>query len=61
MIITKIASVYGVILPQKVTEFLASISGIISLGITGVATTPLECLGFVGYETLIWSRHASLR
>ena len=46
---TKISSVYDVSLPPDINEFLESLSTGLTLGVQGVATTPLECLGFSGY------------
>ena len=47
-ITTKISSVYSVSLPAEVNAFLDTITSWISLGMTGVATTPLECVGLSG-------------
>jgi len=48
-ICTKISGVYEVTLPNDVNELLDQITVVITLGMTGVATTPLECLGLEGY------------
>ena len=47
-ITTKIGSVYSVSLPAEVNAFLDTITSWISLGLTGVVTTPLECVGLSG-------------
>ena len=49
MIVTRIASVYGVELPSDVRAFLDNLTIVITLGLQGIATTPLECLGLAGY------------
>jgi hypothetical protein len=56
MISTKVDNVYSVSLPQEVKRAIDSISVIIALGLNGVATTPLECLGLSGYvpRLLFW-------
>ena len=46
---TKVPRVYEVSLPSQVNAFLESLTGIISFGVGGIATTPLECLGLAGY------------
>ena len=48
-IATPLSTVYGVSLPTDVSEFLEAFSSVISLGMAGIATTPLECLGLSGY------------
>ena len=55
-ITTKIGSVYGVSFPAAVNAFLETISNWISLGIIGITTTPLECIGLWGYlpRLLFW-------
>jgi uncharacterized membrane protein len=51
-----VSKVYEVTLPADVNALLESLSGIITLGISGVATTPLECMGLEGYmyQLLFW-------
>ena len=56
MIATKIDRVYSVSLPQDVRTAISRLSMVISLGLNGIATTPLECLGLAGYvpRLLFW-------
>ena len=56
MISTNIDIIYSVSLPQAVKALLESLSVAVSLGLSGVATTPLECLGLAGYvpRLLFW-------
>ena len=62
-IATKVSAVYDVALPPEVNAILERISNLITLGISGIATTPLECLGLRGYVPhlvfwmvlLVWS------
>ena len=49
MIATKVDMIYGVELPSDVRAFLDSLAVAITLGLQGIATTPLECLGLAGY------------
>ena len=49
MITTKVDSVYDVAIPEDVKQMLARFSTFISFGLTGVATTPLECMNLSGY------------
>ena len=53
---TKVDTVYDVSLPPDVKGVLEHISGFISLGVNGVATTSLECMGLSGYRSrlLFW-------
>jgi len=53
---TNISRVYEVLLPADVNEFLGLFSNLVTLGMTGVATTPLECVGLDGYlpRLLFW-------
>ena len=53
---TKVSVVYDVSLPAEVNAFLDSMTGWISFGMTGIATTPLECLNLSGYiyRLLFW-------
>jgi hypothetical protein len=46
---TKIDEVYDVSMPRDVKDICASISSVVTFGLTGVATTPLECMGLGGY------------
>ena len=46
---TKIPTIYQLSLPSSVSDFIASVSPAIDLGLGGVATVPLQCLGFEGY------------
>ena len=56
MIVTKIDTIYDVVLPGDVRAVLRTLSSVFTLGMQGVATTPLACLGFQGYvpELLFW-------
>ena len=56
MISTKIDIIYSVSLPAAVKKILESLSMVVGLGLGGVATTPLECLGLAGYvpRLLFW-------
>jgi hypothetical protein len=56
MIATKVDNVYEVELPADVKKFLARLSGWITLGVRGVETTPLECMGLSGHvpRLLFW-------
>lgn len=49
MIATKVSSVYSVSMPADVRELMEQLSVVVSLGMNGVATTPLECMGLSGY------------
>ena len=55
-IATKVSAVYDVSLPPDVNAVLESISNWITFGFSGVATTPLECLGLGGYfyKLIFW-------
>jgi hypothetical protein len=48
-IATAVPRVYDVSLPPDVDSSLATISIGVSFGLTGIATTPLECVGLAGY------------
>ena len=47
---TQVPSVYEVALPPEINDLLDQLSTGISFGLQSIATTPLECLGFVGYQ-----------
>ena len=47
--LTKIPTIYQLSLPSSVANFIASVTPAIDLGLGGVATVPLQCLGFKGY------------
>jgi hypothetical protein len=49
-ITTQVPRVYEVAVPSIVHEFLETSAVVVSLGLTSVATTPLECVGFAGYQ-----------
>lgn len=49
MIVTKVDIVYSVSMPTEVRSLMARLSVVVSLGMDGVATTPLECMGLSGY------------
>lgn len=49
MIATKVHTVYSILMPAEVRALLAQLSFVVTLGVGGVATTPLECLGLSGY------------
>ena len=56
MIATRVPSTYDVSLPAEVRRLLEQMTLIISLGMKGVETTPLECMGLAGYmpRLLAW-------
>ena len=56
MIATKVDTIYSVALPADVRGLIESLTFVVSLGLGGVATTPLECLGLDGYvpRLLFW-------
>ena len=49
MIATKVHTVYSVSMPSAVRALLDQLSVVVTLGIGGITTTPLECLGLSGY------------
>ena len=49
MIATKVDTVYSVSMPADVRALMEQLSVVVSLGMGGVATTPLECMGLSGY------------
>ena len=49
MVATKVHTVYGVTMPDAVVALLEQLSVVVTLGVGGFATTPLECLGLSGY------------
>ena len=53
-IATKVSTLYEVSLPQDVSDFLDNFSGIISFGMQGIASTPLECMDLGGYLPRLW-------
>ena len=56
MIATKVSGVYDVSLPADVRAVLERLTVVVSFGMGGVATTPLECVGLAGYvpRLLFW-------
>ena len=48
-ILTKVPTIYQLSLPNAVTDAIAAILPAVDLGFGGVATVPLQCLGFHGY------------
>ena len=56
MIATKVPSVYEVPIPEDVRELLKEMSKVITLGIQGFTSAPLECAGLRGYvpRLLFW-------
>ena len=56
MIATKVPTIYGVTLPADVRALLERLTVVVSFGVGGVATTPLECMGLAGYmpRLLFW-------
>ena len=56
MIATKVPVTYEVQLPNEVRGILNALSAVFTLGMQGVATTPLACLGRTGYvnELVVW-------
>ena len=56
MVATKVDTVYDVGLPNDVEAIVRTLANIFSLGLQGVATTPLACLGLSGYvyELIFW-------
>ena len=56
MIATKVSGVYDVSLPADVRAVLERLTVVVSFGMGGVATTPLECVGLAGYvpRILFW-------
>ena len=56
MIATRVPRTYDVSLPADVRRLLEQMTLIVSLGMKGVETTPLECMGLAGYvpRLLAW-------
>ena len=52
---TKVPPVYDVVLPAEVQAFLDQFQMIVSFGMKGIATTPLECMGLEGYKNRLLS------
>jgi hypothetical protein len=49
-IVSQVPSVYDISMPSPVDFYLESISTVVTLGLTSVATMPLECVGLAGYQ-----------
>jgi hypothetical protein len=47
---TQVPRVYDILMPYHVNAFLESTSVVVSLGLTSIETTPLECVGLAGYR-----------
>ena len=48
-ILTKVPTIYQLSLPTAVTDVIAAILPAVELGFGGVATVPIQCLGFRGF------------
>ena len=46
---TRIPTIYQLSLPSSVADFISAVTPAIDLGLGGVATVPLQCIGFKGY------------
>jgi hypothetical protein len=55
-IVSQVPSVYEISMPSPVDFYLESISTVVTLGLTSVATMPLECVGLAGYQPrlILW-------